>query len=160
MTDKRIKSYLEDRLKRLESIKNERRLTTAELGDIACCKQTLAFIDSLQEEPVSEDLEEAARRFVTPPCALGIRTFKAGAKWQKTHLWKPADGNDLPEYEREVVVFTQPYPLENSEYVVSFAHRPNPDGWDGKSLATGKINTTHQRPMVKVVGIFPMLSGG
>ena len=62
MTDKRIKSYLEDRLKRLESIRNEREWTTAELGDIACCKQILAFINSLQEEPVSEDLEEACEQ--------------------------------------------------------------------------------------------------
>ena len=62
MTDKRIKSYLKDRLKRLESIKNKREWTTAELGDATCCKQTLAIINSLQEEPVSEDLEEAARK--------------------------------------------------------------------------------------------------
>lgn len=55
MTDKRIKSYLEDRLKRLESIRNKRGWTTAKLGDMVCCKQTLEFIDSLQEEPVSED---------------------------------------------------------------------------------------------------------
>ena len=50
----KIKFYLEDRLKRLESIRNERECTTAELGDITCCKQTLEFIDSLQEEPVSK----------------------------------------------------------------------------------------------------------
>lgn len=24
-------------------------------------------------------------------------SFKAGAKWQKENLWKPADGEDLPE---------------------------------------------------------------
>ena len=54
MTDKRLKSFLEDRIKKLESIRNEREFTTAELGDIACCKQTLDFIDSLQEESVSE----------------------------------------------------------------------------------------------------------
>lgn len=53
-------------------------------------------------------------------------------------LWHDAQGDYLPIYEREVIVLYQPYPLENSEYVVSFAHRPNPNGWDGKSLMTGK----------------------
>ena len=55
------------------------------------------------------------------------------------NLWKPADGDDLPIIDREVIVLTQPYPLVNSEYTVSFAHRPNPDGWDGKSVTTGKV---------------------
>lgn len=70
-----------------------------------------AYIDSLQEEHVSDD------------------------------SWKPADGNDLPEYEREVIVLYQPsnLELEKTEYCVSFAHRPNPKGWDGKSMLTGKI---------------------
>jgi len=53
--------------------------------------------------------------------------------------WKHADGDDLPEYDREVIVLTQSYPLENSEFAVSFAHRPNPKGWDGKSIIDGKI---------------------
>ena len=54
-------------------------------------------------------------------------------------LWKSAEGSDLPIFDREVIVLTQPYPLENSEYAVYFAHRPNPNGWDGKSLSTGKV---------------------
>lgn len=100
MTDKRIKSYLEDRLKRLESIRNKRKWTTAELGDAVCCKKTLAFIDSLQEEPVSEDLEEAARSYsnnLDNICgSVGEQTrnaFKAGAKWQKEQMMaKTVDG--------------------------------------------------------------------
>ena len=55
------------------------------------------------------------------------------------NLWKPADGDDLPEYDREVIVLTQPYPLEDSEYAVHFAHRPDPKGWDGKSITTGEV---------------------
>lgn len=55
------------------------------------------------------------------------------------NLWKPADGEDLSEIDREVIVLTQSYPLEGNEYAVSFAHRPNPNGWDGKSVTTGKI---------------------
>ena len=104
-----------------------------------------AYIHSLQKEPVSECLEEASKNYAlnnTPwdDCKDEIQeSFKAGAKWQKERLWKPADGDNLPEYEQEVVVLIQPYPLENSEYAVSFAHRPNPNGWDGKSISTGKV---------------------
>ena len=66
-------------------------------------------------------------------------SFIAGAEWISNNLWKPADGDDLPEYEREVIVLIQPYPLEGTEYAVSFAHRPDPNGYDGKSITTGKI---------------------
>lgn len=52
--------------------------------------------------------------------------------------WRPADGDILPEIEREVIVLKQPYPLEGAEYAVAFAHRPNPKGWYGKSMLTGK----------------------
>ena len=54
-------------------------------------------------------------------------------------LWKSAEGSDLPIFDREVIVLTQPYPLEDSEYAVYFAHRPDPKGWDGKSIITGKV---------------------
>jgi hypothetical protein len=50
----------------------------------------------------------------------------------------------LPEIDKGVIVLAQPYPLEGNEYVVSFAHRPNPDGWDGKSITTGE--TEHYTP--------------
>ena len=66
--------------------------------------------------------------------------------------WKPADGDDLPKYDREVIVLYQPsnLELEKTEYCVSFAHRPNPDGWDGKSMLTGKIE--HYTPKVNGKG--------
>jgi hypothetical protein len=119
----------------------------------------LFFIDSLLKEPVSEDLEEACKEWLRPQLDKSYANYgeakmmeltrfdgyamldaiEFGAQWQKTNLWKPADGDDLPEIDKEVIVLTQPYPLENSEYVVSFAHRPNPDGWDGKSITTGEI---------------------
>lgn len=68
MTNKnQIKQYLQDRLQGLESIKKEREWTTAELGDVACCKQTLAFIDSLQEESTSNDLEREIKHYVYDP---------------------------------------------------------------------------------------------
>lgn len=53
-------------------------------------------------------------------------------------LWYPADGDNLPEIDREVIVLYQRYPLEDCEYCVSFAHRPK-EYWDGKNIETGEI---------------------
>ena len=99
-------------------------------------------------ESVSEELEEAVDEYA-PDFSNSIASkaavdavrdaFTSGAKWQKEHIWKDAQGDDLPIFDREVIVFTQPYPLEGTEYAVSFAPRPNPDGWDGKSLTSGKV---------------------
>ena len=117
------------------------------------------YRNSLQEEPVSEELDDAAYKFVMdnfgnpkePLYKFDQRCFRAGAKWQKQkeytcyeeafedgakwkveNLWKPADGDDLPEIDREVIAI-----LDNGK--VGFAHRPNPNGWDGKSLTTGEV---------------------
>lgn len=80
--------------------------------------------------------------------------YKAGAQWQKErdqstielaedhayfagsentrkNLWHPADGDDLPEIDREVIVL-----LSNNK--VCFAHRPQ-EYWDGKNIATEEI---------------------
>lgn len=121
---------------------------------------------TMDEEPVSEELEEAAKEYSGKSSHPLNNAFKAGAKWQEkqdqstielaedhamlagmekmkeqmmANIWKPADGDDLPDFDREVIVLTQHYPLEGSEYAVYFAHRPNPDGWDGKSIATGEV---------------------
>ena len=125
-------------------------------------QEILSFLDNLevkevQEEPVSEDLEKAAEQDVCEVvncCSVTgipndhipswvqdamVNEFIHGAQWKENHLWKPADGDDLPEYDREVIVLTQPYPLEGSEFAVSFAHRPDPKGWDGKSITTGEV---------------------
>ena len=60
-----------------------------------------------------------------------LDAIEFGAKWQKEHLWKPADGEDLPEIDREVIAL-----LDNGKVV--FAHRP-PEYWDGKNIITGKV---------------------
>lgn len=119
--------------------------------DVANIDSAVEFIgSSLQEEPVSEDLEEASRNYADneeygDDVYFAIKAaFKEGAKWQKEHLWKLADGDNLPQIDREVIVLTQSYPLEGNEYAVSFAHRPNPNGWDGKSITTG--NVEHYTP--------------
>lgn len=75
-------------------------------ADDACIlelQNVLTYIDSLQEESVSEDLEEAAMQYAKSKHEDAVLQqivswdFKAGAQWQKGHLWKPADGDDLPE---------------------------------------------------------------
>lgn len=47
--------------------------------------------------------------------------FKEGAEWADSHAWKPADGDDLPEIDREVIALVE----EFGHYKVVFAHRPN-----------------------------------
>lgn len=113
-------------------------------------------VDSLQKEPVSEDLEDASRNYADDEeygddIYFAIKAaFKAGAKWQKTNLWKPADGDDLPIIDREVVVLIKYNTQRNINdeeyptYIVGFGHRPNPDGWDGKNIDTNEV--THYTP--------------
>ena len=54
--------------------------------------------------------------------------------------WKPADGDELPEIDREVVVFTQNFPEDAGIMKVAIAHRPNPNGWDGRNILTGEVD--------------------
>lgn len=91
------------------------------------------------------DLEEAADEYApdfsnsiaSKAAVNAIRdAFKAGAQWQKANLWKLADGDDLPEIDKEVIVLYQRYPLESNEYAVGFAHRPK-EYWDGRNVDTG-----------------------
>lgn len=107
-----------------------------------------------QEEPVSEDLEEAARKWLNPKLYKAYANYgetkmmelthfdgynmldaiEFGAKWQKKHLWKDAQGNDLPTIDREVIAL-----LNNGKVV--FAHRPYKGKYLGKNLTTGNIET-------------------
>lgn len=50
--------------------------------------------------------------------------------------WKPAQGNDLPEYDREVVVLRRYY---GCGWFVCFAHRPNPQGYFTEDKDTGDV---------------------
>ena len=101
------------------------------------------------KEPVSEDLNEAKERIASEymeemkkKCGHKDYSYwnglekgiELGAQWQKNNLWKPADGNDLPEIDREVIA------LLNSGKVV-FAHRPYKGKCLGKNLTTGNIET-------------------
>ena len=119
-------------------------------GKADAYRDMLVVLNTLEvkEEPVSEELEEAVDEYA-PDFSNSIASkaavnavrdaFKAGAKWQKENLWKPADGENLPEIDREVIVFTQNFPDDAGIIRVAIAHRPDPKGWDGKSIATGKV---------------------
>ena len=108
-----------------------------------------AYIDSLQEESVSENLgeyiNELSKQFPEVSFAKLSRIAVRVAKWQKENLWKPADGDDLPEINSEVIVLVKYSTQKNihdkeySTYRVEFGHRPNPNGWNGKSIATGSL---------------------
>lgn len=97
-------------------------------------------------EPVSEGLgnyiNELSKQFPEVSFAKLSRIAVRVAKWQKEHLWKSADGNDLPEIDREVVAFQEIFPIDvdvPSLLKIVIAHRPNPEGYDGKSFVTGEV---------------------
>jgi hypothetical protein len=99
-------------LKRLynQSLVDENRQAELDLKSAACtsygkskaCKELLSFINSMQEEPVSEDLYEAAENYgdeldnILAVCddndgdntigEYAKEAFKAGANWQKAQL--------------------------------------------------------------------------
>ena len=79
------------------------------------------------------------------------KAYVLGASETLQGLWKDAQGDDLPEIDREVIVLINydtpsnvPHGEGYSTYRVGFGHRPNPNGWDGKNLDTGEI--THYEP--------------
>ena len=51
--------------------------------------------------------------------------------------WKDAQGDDLPEIDREVIAI-----LDNGNVV--FAHRP-PEFWDGKNIITGEVTRNYPK---------------
>ena len=111
-------------------------------------------VKEAKEEPVSEDLEEAASRYAKEeyshksPATLPDRcrgcyaplmyAFKTGAKWQKANLWKDAQGDELPEIDREVIALVQDYSDDAEHLRIVYAHRP-PEYWDGKNILTGEV---------------------
>lgn len=62
---------------------------------------------------------------------MTMKEKKEYAEFLLDNLWKPADDNELPEIDREVIAL-----LEDGEVV--FAHRP-PEYWDGKNIITNEV---------------------
>ena len=112
MTDKeKIRKEVE-RLQDLTMDENKNFYSEAAEGEYNALCNIEHFIDSLQEEPVSEDLEKVAEEaavaafFVSPQWTkTGERLFKAGALWQKQQdskfpkIW---DRETLDEYAYQV----------------------------------------------------------
>ena len=95
MTDKVRK--IREKVERLKSQLLRGACSSQIAMEIRCKEEAynemLAIIDSLQEEPVSNDLEEAASQYpsvirtISPQWESELENaFKAGAKWQKKQI--------------------------------------------------------------------------
>lgn len=128
--------------KRLKVLYKDRDFNYLQIKEL---EALLSFLDTLEVKEVNDDkwlikatewLSANLHRY-DERIGLGVKEFverfkKAMGKPAATLLWHPADGDYLPEIDREVIVL-----LTND--MVCFAHRPNPNGWDGKSVTTGKV---------------------
>ena len=90
---------------------------------------------------VAEEYAKAAFFVSQQWVATGKELFKAGIEWRDNNLWYPADGDDLPEIDREVIAI-----LNNGKVV--FAHRP-PEYWDGKNIDTCEVTRHYPRKFGK-----------
>ena len=96
-----------------------------------------------QKEQFEKDYTNLCNGIATVKGLAVAMTYNKGVADTKEqmmkNIWKDAQGDDLPEYEREVVVFTQNFPHNAGMMMVAIGHRPTPEGYDGKSLTTGEI---------------------
>ncbi len=113
----------------------------AVLGHLEILKESPTPLPSCVDEAAEEWFNSV--KYKSDLSCAPVNAFKAGAEWMMNNLWHSADGGDLPEIDREVVVFTQEKGLSPK---VCISHRPNPKGWDGTSISTGK--TEHFQPML------------
>ena len=67
------------------------------------------------------------------PTMAAVESFERGVKWRDANLWHDAQGDDLPEYGKEVIVLCDKWNnVELGDNLrVAFGHRPDPNGWDG-----------------------------
>ena len=96
MTDKeKIRAEIEKKIKVFSPFTHQGSDTCGKI--IRQLESLVSFIDSLPEEPVSEDLEEAAIMHYKDVMEYEVKTglkpsymtsFKAGAKWQKEQMMK------------------------------------------------------------------------
>ena len=98
MADKaqKIKEQANTDISELRMAQEQGIITEFGMGKLEALEEMVDFIDSLQEEPVSEDLEEAAKRYATEGDEISglhiideeVEAFKAGANWQKQQFEK------------------------------------------------------------------------
>jgi len=135
-----------DDLPKEEPVSNDFEMALAEMIDKAQTSVVEPLVVAAQwkdeliklaksEEPVikylGDYINELSKQFPEVSFAKLSRIAVRVAKWQKSNLWKPADGDDLPIIDREVIAL-----LDNGKVV--FAHRP-PEYWDGKNIDTDKV---------------------
>lgn len=99
MTDKEIIiAEIERKIKTLSPFSHQGSDTCGKI--VRQLKSLIDFINSLPEEPVSEDADNAARDYADK-CGydndkqfmarqLCVEHFKAGAKWERNHIWHNA----------------------------------------------------------------------
>lgn len=89
MTDKEIIVAIRAEIERLKKENNG--------SPLSVCNDLLSFIDSMQEEPVNEDLEEEWKRYITSEEYLkdipgGLPVARHFAEWGKYQIMKTAVG--------------------------------------------------------------------
>ena len=113
----------------------------------AAYRELSEFLNTLEvkemyKQPLTKDLKTAAGNYAFTQNeedeVLKYYAFIAGAEWQAEHLWKDAQGDDLPEIDREVVALIQDYPDDKEHLRIAYAHRP-PEYWDGKNIITNEV---------------------
>jgi len=136
-----IQRKIDETKQRIRHINEKGMIASCDNQFLVYLEKLLSFVINIKEEPVSEDLEKVAELYtlddsIKPWRNLTKEAFKAGANWQKEkeytcyeeafedgakwkveNLWKPADGDDLPEIDREVIVLCK-------GGRVAFGHRP------------------------------------
>lgn len=72
--------------------------------------------------------------------------FMEGYKQAEKELGWHSVKESLPPIDEEVIVLTDDIngKIVSNTHKISYGHRPNPDGWDAKSIVTGKV--THYVP--------------
>lgn len=123
------KERIRNEIERLIDILERNSGCTGVFGDsqMAAYEKILSFIDSMQEEPMSEDLEEACNSYYDEtwdehggkamvvdgchdiwfPSLAPDDFFKAGAQWQKEQMMKDAIECNIGWYDGLLLDYTQ-----------------------------------------------------
>ena len=128
MTDKVKKIRKEVERLQNELIQEKKKGFGSDIDD-ACIlelQNVLTYIDSLQEEPVSEELEEVVHQYYKPNETF-MDGFKKGANWQKTKIMaNTADATIGLPYENKdggythLVDVSRPLPIGDNKIAIIF----------------------------------------
>jgi len=111
MTDKvqKVKEEIERRISNLEQIGDREyieKFFREQFRFIEVYESLIKFIDSIPEEPASEDLEEAASKYIEEDFHERSRAdFKAGAEWQKHQMMKDAVDATILNVDAQTIEF-------------------------------------------------------